>query len=89
MIKAVLDTNVLISGFISPHGAPAKIITEWRKKRFELVLSPAAGTATAISAAAAARTGCTSFSLSKVQKAREALAYLPSTFGAADFVFVF
>jgi hypothetical protein len=41
MIKAVLDTNVLISGFISPHGTPAKIITEWRKKRFELVLSPA------------------------------------------------
>jgi hypothetical protein len=49
----------------------------------------AAGTATAISAAAAARTGCAGFSLSKVQKAREALAYLPSTFRAADFVFVF
>ncbi len=41
MLKAVLDTNVLVSGLISPGGAPALLIGAWREKKFELVLSPA------------------------------------------------
>lgn len=41
MKRAVLDTNVLVSGLISPHGAPAQLIGAWRQKQFELILSPA------------------------------------------------
>lgn len=36
---AVLDTNVLVSGLISPHGAPARILAAWREEKFELVVS--------------------------------------------------
>lgn len=38
--KAVVDTNLLVSGLISPHRTPFKIIKAWRKKRFDLVTSP-------------------------------------------------
>ncbi|HHW40019.1 MAG TPA: putative toxin-antitoxin system toxin component, PIN family [Syntrophomonadaceae bacterium] len=41
MLKAVLDTNILVSGLISPGGTPALLIGAWREKKFELVLSPA------------------------------------------------
>ncbi|MGQ9825464.1 MAG: putative toxin-antitoxin system toxin component, PIN family [Desulfotomaculales bacterium] len=40
MRKAVLDTNVLISGLISPRGTPAKLLAAWRAGKFELVVSP-------------------------------------------------
>lgn len=40
MIKAVLDTNVLISAAISPNGTPAKLIAAWGEGMFELVVSP-------------------------------------------------
>lgn len=40
MKKAVLDTNVLISGLISPRGTPAKLLAAWRAGKFELVVSP-------------------------------------------------
>lgn len=36
---AVLDTNVLVSGLINPHGAPARILAAWRDEKFELVVS--------------------------------------------------
>lgn len=39
MIKAVLDTNVLISAIISSKGSPAKIISFWRKRKFTLIIS--------------------------------------------------
>jgi len=41
MLRAVLDTNVLVSGFISPNGTPARLISAWRERNFELVVSPA------------------------------------------------
>jgi len=36
-IKAVIDTNILISGIISPIGAPRKIIEAARDLTFKLV----------------------------------------------------
>lgn len=38
-MRVVLDTNVLFSALISPHGAPDKIYRAWRAARFELVTS--------------------------------------------------
>lgn len=40
MIKAVLDTNVLISALLTPTGAPAELVRAWRDGRFELIVSP-------------------------------------------------
>lgn len=39
MIRAVLDTNVLISALLSPEGAPAQILRTWLAGVFELILS--------------------------------------------------
>ena len=39
MIKVVLDTNILVSGLISPKGAPAKLIELWQKRKYILVVS--------------------------------------------------
>ena len=39
--RAVLDTNVFVSGLINPHGFPAAIFQALRAKRFILVSSPA------------------------------------------------
>jgi len=41
MLKAVLDTNVLISGLINPKGTPARLVGAWRERKFDLVVSPA------------------------------------------------
>jgi uncharacterized protein len=38
-MRVVLDTNVLPSALISPHGAPDLIYKAWRAARFELVTS--------------------------------------------------
>lgn len=38
-MRVVLDTNVLFSALISPHGAPDLIYRAWRIARFELVTS--------------------------------------------------
>lgn len=38
-MRVVLDTNVLLSALISPHGAPDAIYNAWRAARFELVTS--------------------------------------------------
>jgi putative PIN family toxin of toxin-antitoxin system len=40
-MRAVLDTNVIISGFISRRGAPGLILERWRQGAFELLVSQA------------------------------------------------
>jgi putative PIN family toxin of toxin-antitoxin system len=39
MIKACLDTNIFVSGFISPSGLPSEIIDAWRNREFILLTS--------------------------------------------------
>lgn len=39
MIKAVVDTNVLVSSIISSKSSPAKIINYWQERKFVLVTS--------------------------------------------------
>ena len=39
MIRAVVDVNVLVSGFPSKKGSPAEIVARWRNQTFELVIS--------------------------------------------------
>jgi putative PIN family toxin of toxin-antitoxin system len=39
LMRVVLDTNILISALISPHGLPESIYRAWRAARFELVTS--------------------------------------------------
>jgi uncharacterized protein len=38
-MRVVLDTNVLLSALLSPHGWPDVIYRAWQKDRFELVTS--------------------------------------------------
>jgi|ERR1035437_1847382 putative PIN family toxin of toxin-antitoxin system len=33
----LLDSNVLISALLSPHGTPARIVDQWRDGRFQLL----------------------------------------------------
>ena len=40
-MQVVLDTNVLVSGLISPHGPPAQIIALWLAGEFTLLYMPA------------------------------------------------
>lgn len=40
MLKAVVDTNVLVSGTILTRGNPYEILEAWRRSQFVLVLSP-------------------------------------------------
>ena len=40
MIRAVLDTNVLVSATIVPQGYAARIVGLWDKRRFVPLLSP-------------------------------------------------
>jgi putative PIN family toxin of toxin-antitoxin system len=39
-VRAVVDPNVVISGLLSPAGAPARVLVAWTEGRFELVVSP-------------------------------------------------
>ncbi len=39
MIVAVLDTNVLVSGFPARGGVPATLIAAWRQGAYTLVVS--------------------------------------------------
>ncbi len=41
MRRAVLDTNVIVSGTISPAGPPRRILMGWRGREFDLLVSPA------------------------------------------------
>lgn len=36
-MRVILDTNVLLSGIISPNGIPARLINAWLDRRFILV----------------------------------------------------
>ena len=36
-MRVVLDSNILLSALISPHGPPHRIYEAWRQRRFELV----------------------------------------------------
>lgn len=36
-MRVVLDTNVLLSALISPHGSPHRLFGAWRAGKFELV----------------------------------------------------
>ena len=38
-MRVVLDTNVLVSGFSSPHGAPGQLLALWLGGVYELILS--------------------------------------------------
>lgn len=38
-MRVVLDTNVLLSALISPHGAPDTLYRAWRAAKFEVVTS--------------------------------------------------
>lgn len=38
-MRVVLDTNILFSALISPHGLPDTIYRAWRSARFELITS--------------------------------------------------
>lgn len=40
-LRLVLDTNVILSGFMSPHGPPATLLDAVRQGRSQLVTSPA------------------------------------------------
>ncbi|KPL49038.1 twitching motility protein PilT [Xanthomonas axonopodis] len=40
-MRVVLDTNVLLSALLSPHGLPDTIYRAWQKDRFDLVTSAA------------------------------------------------
>lgn len=38
-MRVILDTNILLSALINPHGPPAQLIDAWRTARFDLVTS--------------------------------------------------
>jgi len=38
-MRVVLDTNILLSALINPHGLPAELVAAWREQRFVLVSS--------------------------------------------------
>lgn len=38
-MRVVLDTNVLVSRFLSPSGPPAQVFDLWEKQTFQLVVS--------------------------------------------------
>jgi uncharacterized protein len=38
-MRVVLDTNILLSALINPHGVPAELIVAWREQRFALLTS--------------------------------------------------
>ena len=39
MLRAILDTNVVISGVITDHGAPFQVLQRWRNSEFVLITS--------------------------------------------------
>ena len=38
-MRVVLDTNVVVSAFLSPTGTPAQILARWENQAFDLVAS--------------------------------------------------
>lgn len=41
MLRVVLDTNVFVSSLLVASGQPAQVVDAWRKRAFDLVISPA------------------------------------------------
>jgi putative PIN family toxin of toxin-antitoxin system len=39
MTRAVIDTNLLVSGLLNDTGAPAKLILRWLKGQFDILIS--------------------------------------------------
>lgn len=39
-MRVILDTNILLSGLITPNGTPARLIDAWLDRRFTLVSHP-------------------------------------------------
>jgi len=39
-VRAILDSNVVISGLLSRTGSPAQVLLAWQEGRFELIVSP-------------------------------------------------
>jgi putative PIN family toxin of toxin-antitoxin system len=39
MLRAVLDTNVIVSGTISNHGTPFQVLEGWRRGEFATIVS--------------------------------------------------
>jgi len=39
-MRVIVDTSVLVSGLISPHGAPAQVLARWSAGEFTLLYSP-------------------------------------------------
>ena len=39
-MRAVLDVNVIVSGLLSPSGAPARVLAAWLEGGYDLVVSP-------------------------------------------------
>jgi putative PIN family toxin of toxin-antitoxin system len=37
LMRIILDTNILLSALLSPHGPPAKLLDAWESKKFDLV----------------------------------------------------
>lgn len=40
-MRVVFDTNVVVSAFLSPTGAPAQVLSAWERQIIELVVSEA------------------------------------------------
>ncbi len=38
-MRVILDTSVIVSGVLSPHGTPAQLITHWLAGKFTLLYS--------------------------------------------------
>jgi len=41
VIRAVLDTNVVVTAILTPAGPAAAVLEDWRAERFALLVSPA------------------------------------------------
>ncbi len=39
-MRVILDTNILLSGLITPNGTPARLIDAWLDRRFTLISHP-------------------------------------------------
>jgi hypothetical protein len=36
-MRTIVDTNILLSALLSPHGAPARILAAWERRLFALI----------------------------------------------------